>query len=362
MKVLLVIDSLGPGGAQRQLTALATGLAARGHDISLLTYHPELDHFRQKIISAHVKIIDVVKKNRFSLMPALEIRRYVKAENIDAVVSFLDVPNIYSILGTARLRNVKLVVSERSSFSTGHVSLAKRMLYFMYRSADAVTVNSHYQMNRIDSLFPAVATRTSVIYNTLDLNEFCPSGFTMRPSKGVVKVLSIASLQKLKNAKNLIKAVSLCRDRGLAVNVSWVGRLENSDEVNTEFSGCKDLIRDLKIQDRWEWMGVKSNIAELIRESDAVIHPSFFEGLPNVVCEAMASGKVVLAGNVCEHPYLLGEGRGILFNPSSAECISPTCRMRPFAQLDDQGRSVPCRVTMNDLPGAKTACSSADPG
>ena len=58
------------------------------------------------------------------------------------------------------------------------------------------------------------------------------------------------------------------------------------------------------------------------RNSDVLITPSLYEGLPVVICEAMLSGCFVIASNVCDHPLLMGqEQRGLLCDPNSPESI-----------------------------------------
>ena len=46
MKILCVIDSLGSGGAQRQIVNLACGLKKKGHDVDVFVYFPEFSFFR----------------------------------------------------------------------------------------------------------------------------------------------------------------------------------------------------------------------------------------------------------------------------------------------------------------------------
>lgn len=322
MKILLVIDSLTSGGAQSQITMLGKGLAARGHDVSLLNYHANTSHFRQQLTSSGVKIIDVTKKHRFSLKPAWNIRQYVKKRGIDSIVSFLGTPNIYSILATVRLKSVRLVVSERSSFYGEKITLLQRILYFLYRYVDVLTVNSYHQMAEIEERFPKVARRTRVIYNGLELDKFSPRRSIEKSSRAPMRLLAIASLQRNKNPINLIRAIGDCRDRGLFVKLTWVGRVNDHQLMKDLYMECNDLICQLRIKDRWHWFGASNNIPKLLQETDAVIHPSFYEGLSNVVCEAMASGKVVLAGNIGDHAFLLADGRGLIFDPTSPQSIA----------------------------------------
>ena len=62
---------------------------------------------------------------------------------------------------------------------------------------------------------------------------------------------------------------------------------------------------------------------ELMRRYDALVLPSMWEGVPNVVCEALASGLPVLASDVSDIPLLLQDGvNGFLFAPHKVEGIA----------------------------------------
>ena len=84
-----------------------------------------------------------------------------------------------------------------------------------------------------------------------------------------------------------------------------------------------ELIESLpKCGKNWRWLGEESDIPGLLREHHALIHPSLYEGLPNVVCEALAAGMPVLVSNVCDHPLLVADGeRGFLFDPADPGSI-----------------------------------------
>ena len=92
MKVLLFIDTLGSGGAQRQLVNLGIGLKAKGHDVSLLTYNKPF-HFKELLDENEIKHFHIQKKGKigFNLFKAISSPEPV-----------LTITNLASITGGAK--------------------------------------------------------------------------------------------------------------------------------------------------------------------------------------------------------------------------------------------------------------------
>src|SRR5690625_1899614 len=87
MKVLCLIDSLGSGGAQRQLIELAKGFKEKGHEVSFLTYH-EINFFKPELDKVDIQVHTILEPNY--LKRTLKIRKYIRNGNFDAVLSFLE--------------------------------------------------------------------------------------------------------------------------------------------------------------------------------------------------------------------------------------------------------------------------------
>src|SRR5262249_39399469 len=111
MRIVGVIDHLGPGGAQRQLVTLARMLQSMGHSPLILTYH-ENDFFKATLEAAGIEAQCIRATGR--LLRAFTLRRRLLADQPDAVLAFVEGPCVYAELAGLPSRRWGLVVSERS--------------------------------------------------------------------------------------------------------------------------------------------------------------------------------------------------------------------------------------------------------
>lgn len=314
MRVLCVIDNLASGGAQRQLVTIATGLRRRGHAVRFFVYHPQ-DFFAAALEAADIDLVRSAKASRWSLQPVLDLRREVRSGSHDIVLSFLETPNIYAELACAGRPRPRLVVSERSSFGLTPPRRSAMLRLGLHRLADYVTTNSHHQREAVERICPWLRGRVLTIWNGVDLDRFTPMGSRRRHE--TLKLLVVSSIAPFKNGVAVIRALDLLRARGVRPTVTWVGEHQTHIPMRREASEAmkRELaLRGLEAQ--WRWIEPTPEIPQLMREHDALLHPSYLEGLPNAVCEALASGLPVLASNVLEHPRLVQQGTtGLLFDP-----------------------------------------------
>ena len=316
MRVLCVIDDLGSGGAQRQLVSVACGLAARGHHVELFTYHA-LAHFRSTLDAAGIRVHLRVKTRRFAIAPVRALRRLITEGSFDTVLAFLETPVVYAELATRGLRGVRLVVGERSTVPGGRASVARVLKSQLHRAANAVVTNSYAQRDWMAHRFPFLAPKLSVVWNGIDLEEFRPG--VGRPSGGELRLLGIGRIAPEKNLPRLIEAVACCQENGIALRVDWVGR----EDAAAEADAVKRLVIARGLESNWRWWGERRDTPERLRACDALIAPSLFEGLPNAVCEALASGVPVLASAVSDNARLAPEGEhGFLFDPGETTAIA----------------------------------------
>lgn len=327
LKCLFVIDSLGSGGAQRQMVTLAQALNARGHDITIFTYYPQHQHLLVDVRERGISVVSETKKSRYTPRVVLALRRLIRRGGHDIILSYLDTPNLYAELANLRMQRSPLVVSERSTFPLGRMPLRTYALQQAHRLADAVVVNSYRQGQRMVHQFPWMRNRLRIITNGVDLERFAPAvgrSVLAGPNETEVRLLAIGNIVANKNACGLMKAlVVLQRANRVRVRVRWAGKRSMTAAGQLYFASAEKLLRENGLTEQWEWLGERTDIPELLRDHDALIHPSFYEGMSNAVCEALACGRPVLASDVSDHRRMIQHGvTGLLFNPASPEDIA----------------------------------------
>jgi glycosyltransferase involved in cell wall biosynthesis len=343
MKVLLVIDHFGPGGAQRQIVELACGMQRRGHEIEMFVYFPEHGFFRPLLDAHGITVHEYSKGRGFSFGVLSKLIALLRHRRFDVVVSYLSSANVYAELAVAIAGGSKLVVSERTSHHDDKAPLADFSRRAMHAVADKVVANSRTHCDWLKGKW-WLRKKATFIYNGVDLQRFSPTADAVKAADpaGALRLVGIGRIGPEKNILNLIAALALMHAAtGDAPQVSWVGPQDESGHGRSyrkRIDGALDGLPE--IRRRWHWLGVRADIPEILLRHEALIIPSLYEGLPNVVCEALASGVPVLASAVCDHPLLVADGsRGFLFEPESPKSIAAA--IAKFAALSaDERRAI----------------------
>lgn len=323
MRILLVIDHFGSGGAQRQIVELACGLKRRGHSVEMFAYFPDRDFFRPRVDEQQIVVHEYQKGPGFSLEVVRRLAALINGSNFDVVVSYLSSPNIYAELAKLAARRATLVVSERTSFHDDKSRVSALLRRAMHAAADHVVANSQTQYEWLKRRW-WLENKVSCIYNGVDPGLF--AGNRLFPENGRdLRLVAVGRVGPEKNALNLIRGlVSFHRQWGYVPQVSWIGERDGGFAGKIYCQQVDELLeKSVEVRRNWRWLGEETDIPGLLREHHALIHPSLYEGLPNVVCEALASGMPVLVSDVCDHPRLIADGeRGFLLNPTDPDSIA----------------------------------------
>ena len=313
MSVLLFIDSLGAGGAQRQLVGLASLLKLRGYDVSVVCYH-ENSFYVDKLQASGVPYV-YLKKAENAFLRIWHVARYIRKVKPDVVISYLETPSICACFSHLFNKNFRLIVSERNT--TQHTGRNEKIRFKLFRTADYVVPNAFAQEKYIKEVFPFLANKVVTIPNFVDLDYFFPA--VKDRINQIPEILVAATIWPSKNTLGFIEAVSKLAAEGLIFHVSWYGK---SSAYIDYFKQCQELIDKLGISNFIELKEKTTEIKDKYQNADYFCLPSFYEGTPNVICEAMACGLPVVCSDVCDNGRYVKEGvNGFLFNPKDITSI-----------------------------------------
>lgn len=325
-KILCLIDSLGPGGAQRQLVGLASFLKEKGYDVKVFFYDD--DRFYADLLKNNDVPYEYLEKAKKTTFRIWHVARCIRKTKPDVVIAYLETPSICACLAKLFNHRFKLIVSERNT--TQQTGRKERIRFNLFRVADYVVPNAYSQEAYMRTTFPKLANKIITIPNFVDLEHFVP--LLKQCRREVPEIMIAASIWASKNTVGFIDVVAKLKDKGHKFHISWYGlNTANMDYINQ----CKQKIEKFGVADSIELKEKTTQIKECYQEADYFCLPSFYEGTPNVICEAMACGLPVVCSDVCDNSkYVIDGKNGFLFNPQDTDSIVAAFE-RLFA-LDDE--------------------------
>ena len=315
MKILCVIDSLGSGGAQRQLVNLAIGFKKKGHDVNFLVYH-DINFFNELLEEHSIHVTIINEKNY--LRRLLKMRKFIRSGNYNSVLSFLEAPNLICELAGLPFRKWKLIVGERSADPKILKSIKLKVYRWFHFLADEIVANSKENIALINKVNPLISLKKcKVIYNMVDFEKW-HSDINYTPfTNGKFNLIVVASHRYLKNLDGLVEAVNLLDySEKNRLRIDWYGEQAHDDsKLKAELK-----INSYGLNDIFKFHNPILKIHERVKQANALGLFSFYEGFPNVVCEAMAASKPVISTSVSDISLFIKDEK-LLSNPNDIETI-----------------------------------------
>jgi len=312
IKVLNLIDSLYAGGAESLLARFA--LEARKHEnfrIDILTlYRRGFFEEELKVKGISVSCLNLSFKYDFSKIFLL--RRILEEGEYDLLHVHLFPADIFSAIASLLVKKPRLIFSEHSVYNRRRsIKLYKFIDRFVYSRYCKIVCVSDLVKAELDRYLPQVASKSVVIKNAVEVQDF-PD--TLNKSYDIIFV---GRLEKAKGVDVLLRAIQLLeKNRSLNLKVAIVGDGSQRDYL-------KNMVRDLEIKSKVEFLGVREDVSELMRSSKIFVLPSRWEGLPMVILEAMANKVPIIASAVGGIPEVISDGiHGLLIEPDNWDVLA----------------------------------------
>ena len=279
-----MIDSLGPGGSQRVLTWMADRWVHQGDEVSLLTYVGEEDFFpldrkvhRIKLSTGRTQPSGA-RRLVTNIGRVVKLRRSLKSQRPDAVISFIHRTNVSTLLATLGL-GIPVVVSERIDPSQEPLPpIWAKLRAFTYPKAAVVVVQTHSAARWLDEACP----RTDIVILPNPLPSVAEAE-RWRPDTAEPLVLGVGRLHRQKGFDVLLRAFQVCAQQ----HPDWRLEILGEGDIRPEL---EELATKLGLSDRVSMQGAVPDVLKRLQRAAIFVLSSNFEGFPNALLEAVAVG------------------------------------------------------------------------
>ncbi len=293
--ILFLINSLKYGGAERVVANLSHSFAEKGEyrvSIMLLERKIDLPVEGVEMVSLHTRQKSLFEKSVSIIKDPFRLRRFIKDNEVDIVLSFMQRPNainmLTKVLGSKHTACVSVRCSMTRHYENVHplLKFAGRLFFkWAWRYVDRTIANTRVIKNEITGLFDIDPEEIDVIYNPMQLGKI--ENLSKESieeewfnDKSVPIIINVGRMARAKGHKHLLRAfASLVTRRKARLAIIGDGVLRGDIEKEA---------KELGIEDKVLLMGYRQNPYKYMARSDIFVLSSIYEGFPNVLIEAMA--------------------------------------------------------------------------
>ena len=336
-KVLLAINCLQGGGAERVVLTLGQGLYELGHEVHILRFKPLMEYELNPNLHYHV-----LKFKPYKLIPQFmnpdklfvsKVDKYIleKIGQPDIILSNLDRAD--SIFSFSKLNNIFYVIHNTLSalykLNKGHeVASKKQKIKNIYSKHPCICVSEGSRKDFIDSF--GDITPTIAIHNPIDKEAILKQAEAFTPEYENY-LIHVGSFKNAKRHDLLVKAYARTKQ---TMPLLLLGQGKHQDSI-------KELVASLNLQDKVIFLGFKPNPFPYIKHAQFKVLTSDWEGLPLVIPEALALGTPVISTDC----------------PSGPRELLPSNNLMPMGDIDAIAKKLD-----QAMENPKQFCSPFDEG
>ncbi len=286
LKICFLAGTLGQGGAERQLYYILKSLCQLGNAPTVLSLTKE-EYWEERILDLGVPVV-WVGQSHSRLDRLRRVIMCLKNIKPDIIQSQHFYTNLY-VAVAGRLLGVRHIGAMRNDGVSEVRDVGRLLGAISLRFPMFIAANSRRASTSAKSM-GANDSRIFFLPNVVDTAAFQPSN---REYKGKVRLLAVGRLVAQKRMDRFISIVARLQSRvGIPVSAIIVGTGPLEAALKAQARG---LLSD---EDAIEFCGAVSDMKSVYNQADIFVLTSDWEGTPNVVLEAMASGLPVVATNV----------------------------------------------------------------
>ena len=320
--IVIVVSAMNMGGAQRVASVLSNHWSQNEYVVTLIsTFSREkINHFQlnKDVALKYLSNNPFFPKNKaWNLVwELIHLRKLIRSQNHDAVISFLTRVNVASALSIIGIKS-SLIICERTWPPFASLNNNFFWIYrILFKGVDRIIVQTDKSKTWLSQDFPG--SNVKVIPNPTVYPLPLSNDRLVRPNSVILQnkkvILASGRMHKYKQFDVLIRAFLQVKDKHSNWDLIILGDGEERDSLNR-------MLVDFDITDRVYFPGRVGNMSEWYERADLFVLSSIVEGFPNVLLEAMAYGLPCISFDCDTGPRdMIRDGvNGILVNPDEKE-------------------------------------------
>lgn len=329
-KVLIVIPTVGTGGAERLALDITRLLDKRQFEAAILCYYDNLpDAYGSLIEDENIKIVYLNKKLGLDFSMFSKVKKAIKLINPDIIHAHLD--TLLYLIPSFNKCQVKLFTVHNIACYEAKDILQRtiRAFCFHIKKVNPVAISQCFVQD-IASYYRLKERQIACIPNGIDFGNFNTNKRKKTEDK-IYKFITVGAMKPQKNQKLLIKAFAYVHNKNPNTQLTILGDGILRSEI-------EKLISVYKLEDAVNLTGIVSNVEDYLTNADAFVLSSDFEGLPLSILEAMACGLPVVSSKCGGTVDIINDGvNGYLVDTNNFEQLSDA--MYRMTLLSEKERS-----------------------
>jgi glycosyltransferase involved in cell wall biosynthesis len=333
LRILFLLTSLAYGGAETQVVRLAIRLKLRGWEVAVASLMPPKAYV-EDLEAAGIPVFSLgIRRKLPDPRPVLRLVQIIRKWRPDIVHSHMVHANLLARI-VRFLAPIPVLICSARSIDEG--SRFREILYRLTDSlCDLTTQVSHAGLERYVRVGAVPRHKIRYIPNGVDTERFKPNledRLKFRKELGVEGFvwLAVGRFDPPKDYPSMLQAFArvVHKHSNTILLIAGDGPLRKTME---------NLARELGIEKRTKFLGIRRDIPQLMNAADAYVMSSSWEGMPNVLLEASATGLPIVATDVGGNREIVLDGvTGFLVPPRNPEALARA--MLRIMDLSDEER------------------------
>lgn len=320
-RITFLITSLYKGGAETQMVRVALGMAARGWQVEILTLMDRND-FAATLEAAGIGVRTLgVARGSYDPRALTRLARQLRRSRPTVLCTFMFHADVLGRVA-GRLAGVPVVVSSirNSKFGAWWADL---LIKWTDGLTDVTTTNSELAGRELLERRVVSPARLRIMPNGIEVGELPPEGAdraALRAELGLPQAdvvwLSVGRLEPQKAHDVALHAVARLVREGRSLHLLIVGE-------GAQLAALEELRGCLGLEGHVTFLGYRNDVDALMRAADGLLLASRWEGLPNVILEALVAGLPVVATDVGGVRELVEDGvSGLVVPPDDPAALA----------------------------------------